>query len=539
MKKVLAVLANPSGSTRLRLDAEQRAISECIKRSRYRDAISLRSCPAATVDDVRRALLEDDYTIVHFSGHGTRSGLVFEDTSQAWSVPPMEALADLLAEYAPPLECVLLNACYSVHQGRFMSMGVPFTIGMEQPISDHAAIDFSAAFYDSIGAGKDIAFSFRQGVHQLRLASSPDRDVPVLLRRDETHVPAAVTPVIPAQSTVGVTPKRLLVGLALDVSGSMEESFDNRDGDVRTRLESVRRSLSRFADADLRTNVSPEASALIFGYAFGLRSKKVCDLFSLIKAADDVMTPEEARGLGEQYAAELRAQYSGGGWGDLGGLARQFGLGTLVDQAEDLARHEIKQRVAQEAQRRLNQRLAVLGDSTLDIRDFARLWQGSSERLADAEPLIYGDTPMRTALTAVRDRFAREFEKVSDVNALLLLVSDGDPTDGDPEPVAAQIRDMGVTIVSCYLTNFDLASPKRMLNRESPDWPDGAARLFRMASRLDVDSPLSRRLLREGWTIEPHAACFVQVNHSDALNGFVRALPPPAPGRTAVLPKGR
>jgi hypothetical protein len=418
-------------------------------------------------------------------------------------------------------------------------MGVPFTIGMEQPISDHAAIGFSTAFYDSIGAGKDVEFSFRQGVHQLRLASSPDRDVPVLLRRNETHEPAPAAPAAPAHNSVVVPQGRLLIGLALDVSGSMEESFDNRDGDVRTRLESVRRSLSRFAGADLHANVAPESGALIFGYAFGLRSGEVCDLFSLLEAADDVMTPEEARDLGEQYAAELKAQYSGGGWGDLGGLAREFGLGALVNQAEDLARHEIKQRVAQEAQRRLNQRLAVLGDSTLDIRDFARLWRGSSQRLADAEPLIYGNTPMRTALTAVRDRFARELGKVPEANALLLLVSDGEPTDGDPEPVAAEIRDMGVTIVSCYLTNFDLASPKRMRARESPDWPEGAARLFRMASRLDVDSPMGRRLLREGWAIERDAACFVQVNHSDALDGFVRAIPAPGPGRAEVLPKGR
>lgn len=51
-------------------------------------------------------------------------------------------------------------------------MVLPFNIAMESPISDRAAISFSAAFYDSIGAEKDVGFSLRQDVHQLRLASS-------------------------------------------------------------------------------------------------------------------------------------------------------------------------------------------------------------------------------------------------------------------------------------------------------------------------------------------------------------------------------
>jgi hypothetical protein len=546
MKNILAVFANPSGTATLRLGAEQRAIRECIRRSRFRDELRLTTCQATTIDDIRRALLDDDFNIVHFSGHGTRAGLVFEDESGAQYVPPMDAVAALLTQYTPPLECVLLNACYSVDQGRFTSMGLPFTIAMEDPISDAAAIGFSAAFYDSIGAGKDIPFSFAQGVIQLRLASSREYDTPVLLKRGETTgTTASAGPAQPTRSgkpLSGESPRDIaLIGLALDVSGSMEDSFDNQDRDARTRLEAVRRSLSRFADAEHRQPDNTGSGALIFAYAFGLRSGAVGDLFSLLKAADDVMTPAEARALGKKHEAELRAQYSGSGFDDLFGLAKSIGLGDLTERAESLGRHEVKQRVAAEIQQRLDQRLRSLGDTTLGLDEFATFWNASGSQLAEAEPLIFGNTPMLAVMIEVRDRFARELRRLSStpVHPLLLLVSDGEPTDGDPEPIAAEIRDMGVTIVSCYLTNFDLASPRRLRAAPDPDWPEGAARLFRMASPLADDSPLSRRLLKEGWVIERGAACFVQVNHSETLEGFIQALPSARPGMAEPLPKGR
>lgn len=543
--KVLALFANPRGTDPLRLGAEDRTIRECIRRSQSRNEIELSIRHATTVDDVRRALLDDDFSIVHFSGHGTRLGLVFEDHSGARYIPPQEALADLLAEYAPPLQCVVLNACYSVGQAGFTSLRLPFTVAMEKPISDTAAIAFTSAFYDSIGAGKDIEFSYRQGVHELRLLNSPEHATPVLLRQGETwHLvqsePDASGPA--GRSAQPTTNIATLIGVALDVSGSMEDSFDNRDSDTRSRLESVRASLERFADAEIEhRDTGPTPPVHIFAYAFGLRSGTVCDLLSLMTAADGVMSKAEAEALAERYADELRAQYSGGGLGGLAGVARAYGLGGLVNLAEGLGKHEVQRRVAVEVQHRLAGRLDELGDTTMEVSEFAEFWRGSAARLGDAGPLIYGDTPMRAALEAVRDRFARELHErpAGQTAAVLLLVSDGDASDGDPEPIAAQIRDLGVTIVACYLTNVDLASPKLVRATPAAGWPPGAAQLFRMASRLDADSSLCRYLLTEGWQVEPDAACFVQVNHSVALDGFVRLLSTPGTGETELLPKGR
>jgi hypothetical protein len=493
---------------------------------------------AVTVDDVRRALLDDDFQMVHFSGHGTENGLVLEDHSGRLHVPPMRAVADLLAEYSPPLECVLLNACYSVSQGRFTSMSVPFTIGMDRPISDMAAIAFGAAFYDSLGAGKGIEFSFRQGVHALRLAGHPDGAVPVLLRKGESITPlVAETPPPTAARHVD----QLLVGIALDVSGSMETNIPSAAGPEQSRFqafsqafaESLNRAqrIVRSADGDPRVS--------IFAYAFGLRAGSVADLFTLLKASRDVVDEKEVRRLGERHAADLRSRYSG--YSDLEGLARSYGFGGLVDSvkadAETRGREEVARLVVNDLLPKIQKRMDTIGDTTLGLRELADLWKPTATSEA-AEAVIFGDTPMCAALKSVSERFQREAKRSGASQRLLLLISDGNPTDGDPEPIAERIRAQGVVVISCFISAADVQSPRQLVVRPDLRWPSDATRLFRMASTVDLQSPVTAHLLRNGWTIENGSRYFFQANHSELLAEFVETAFSPMEGR-GLLPKGQ
>jgi hypothetical protein len=545
MHKVLALFSNPRGTSPLRLGEEDRTIRECFRRGKQRDVIELTVRHATTVDDIRRALLDDEFTMIHFSGHGTRAGLLFEDRNGVQYVPPQDALADLLAEYAPPLTCAVFNACYSLAQGGFTSVGLPFTVAMEQPIADPAAVLFSEAFYDSVAAGRNIEFSYRQGVHALRLARHPDHAVPILLRQGKNRPPTPSAVVRPAAETMpaaSAVAQATIIGVAVDVSGSMEDSFDNRSIDMASRLETVRASIGRKFDAQILRDLGEDTpNTRVFSYAFGLRSGAVCDLFSMLKAAGEIVSRDEVDRLARQYETGLRARDSASGLGQLGALATSYGLGSFAAAVERIGENEVRRRVAAELQCRLVARLRQLGDTTLELQDFADFWKGSSARLADAQPLIYGNTPMCEALGAVRDRFRRELDRLSGrkVTSLLLVISDGEPTDGDPEPIAAEIRALGVAIISCYLTNVDVSSPRRLNARPRSGWPDGAVRLFNMASRLGPDSELSHYLLRRGWHVEPEAACFVQVNHSEVLDEFVGLATSPALQHHELLPKGR
>ncbi|MFN8495657.1 MAG: CHAT domain-containing protein [Caldilineaceae bacterium] len=177
---ILIIFANPKDIEPLRLSTEDKAIRESIKFSQYRDNIQVNVLHAATIHDVRRALLESSYKIIHFSGHGAGDGLVFENESGKPHIVMPNALADFLAAYSPPIECVILNACYTKSQGQLLASSIPYTIATESPISNSGAIEFTRGFYDAIGAGKTIEFAYQEGCRTMRLTGHQTSDIPLL-----------------------------------------------------------------------------------------------------------------------------------------------------------------------------------------------------------------------------------------------------------------------------------------------------------------------------------------------------------------------
>lgn len=183
--RVLAVFASPRGASALRLGEEDRALRACLAQARHGDRVRLRVCHAVTIDDLRRALLEESCDILHYSGHGNRQGIVFETESGRPFVPPMQAIAELLADYTPPMRCVLLNACESDGQSeRLTALGLPYTIGMRAPISDCGSIAFTRGFYDAIASGLPVDRAYREGCHSLALAGLDEHHVPALRTRE-------------------------------------------------------------------------------------------------------------------------------------------------------------------------------------------------------------------------------------------------------------------------------------------------------------------------------------------------------------------
>src|SRR6516164_1129321 len=74
MRTIVILAANPKSTERLRLDEEVKKIEQGLERSKRRDQFKLVVKWAVTDDDLRRALLDHQPEIVHFSGHGTGTG---------------------------------------------------------------------------------------------------------------------------------------------------------------------------------------------------------------------------------------------------------------------------------------------------------------------------------------------------------------------------------------------------------------------------------------------------------------------------------
>lgn len=183
--KALFLTADPLGTSRLALAEEMRLINEKVYASEHREQIELISSWAVRPDDLLQALNRFRPQIVHFSGHGSKAGELLlmgsEGFPKAISVPALKAVFKTLKDN---IRLVVLNACYSKIQAEAIRQEIECIIGMNNMISDEAAISFSASFYRALGFGRSIKEAFEQGLTALLLEDIPEEQTPELLVRD-------------------------------------------------------------------------------------------------------------------------------------------------------------------------------------------------------------------------------------------------------------------------------------------------------------------------------------------------------------------
>jgi hypothetical protein len=184
VRTILILAANPKGTPQLRLDQEVKKIEQGLERARKRDQFKLVQKWAVTDDDLRRALLDNEPEIVHFSGHGSGvDGLAFEDDSGQVLLISGDSLSRLFELCADHVKCVVMNACYSEAQADAIAQHIDYVVGMKKAIGDQAAIKFAVGFYDALGAGRDVETAFKFGCSAIDLKGIPDYLTPVLKQK--------------------------------------------------------------------------------------------------------------------------------------------------------------------------------------------------------------------------------------------------------------------------------------------------------------------------------------------------------------------
>ncbi|MDZ8261281.1 AAA-like domain-containing protein [Nostoc sp. ChiQUE01b] len=205
MKKILILTANPKDTDNLRLNEEVREIQAGLERARKRDQFEIISRWAVRPDDLRRALLDYEPQIVHFSGHGAGTqGLILEDGAGKMQLVSAQSLARLFKLFQNKVECVLLNACYSEVQAEAICQHIDYVVGMNQAIGDDAAIKFAVGFYDGLGAGRSLEDAFESGCIAMELESIPESATPILKKRASSGEKVLTTP----QSRIFISYKR-------------------------------------------------------------------------------------------------------------------------------------------------------------------------------------------------------------------------------------------------------------------------------------------------------------------------------------------
>ncbi|MBD1935796.1 CHAT domain-containing protein [Microcoleus sp. FACHB-68] len=169
-KKILILSANPIKTPQLRLDQEVREIKEVLQKARNRDSFEVLIETAVRTRDIQQIMLEHRPQIVHFCGHGDSSqGLAFEDIDGRVKFVTAKALSTLFWLCAADVECVVLNACYSVAQAKGIANHIKYVVAMRQAVGDKAAIEYARGFYLAIFSGKayDIAHEFGRSAIQI------------------------------------------------------------------------------------------------------------------------------------------------------------------------------------------------------------------------------------------------------------------------------------------------------------------------------------------------------------------------------------
>lgn len=160
-RNVLMFTASPLDAGRMRLEAEQREISDRIKlidKPKVKLEFALRQ--ATRTKDILPHVLNSDAEVFHFSGHGTPTGLVFETDEGSAKMVSGSVVAGHVGSMSKPVVCVVLNACYSANLAAAFLSFASVVIGCDDTIDDDAAITFTTAFYIAMACGKDYSQCF-------------------------------------------------------------------------------------------------------------------------------------------------------------------------------------------------------------------------------------------------------------------------------------------------------------------------------------------------------------------------------------------
>ena len=181
---VLYLTSDAIKNNPLRVDAELHHVQREIRGSKFRDNIAVEHRPAATLKSLLDGLNDIKPHIIHFSGHGNKSGVAMDNASvtrPSVEMVSFELLAKALSATDAKPRVVVLNACESGSAIRpFTKLGM-IVIAMKRSISDAAAAAFAVQFYGAIASGQSIKSAFEQGRVAVEMTSISEADTPQLV----------------------------------------------------------------------------------------------------------------------------------------------------------------------------------------------------------------------------------------------------------------------------------------------------------------------------------------------------------------------
>ena len=170
--------------------------------------------------------------------------------------------------------------------------------------------------------------------------------------------------------------------------------------------------------------------------------------------------------------------------------------------------------------------------SVRSLRDAAIILRGavgkqpnqylSQERIEkiikDIEPFVYGLTPLIKAIVQAKTIFSTP--RYKELRKFLMVLSDGDPTDGN-NPPTIQLEELDVKTICCYITQNHIENPKQLFSTKRDDWDKPAEFMFELSSEVKTELLPGTIFIKRGWKVETTnniTKLFAQVNHPALLD---------------------
>jgi hypothetical protein len=170
--RILGVVSSPRELSPLDVDKEQDQLTRALARPASQGLAEVHWAPSATWADLQDLLLDTEWHVLHFIGHGDfdpgRDEGVLALTREDGRADLVAAhrLVDLLRQARPMPRLVVLNSCSGAAAGTsdlfsgtaaaLVRGGVSAVVAMQYEISDPAAVAFGRGFYAAITRGRGV-----------------------------------------------------------------------------------------------------------------------------------------------------------------------------------------------------------------------------------------------------------------------------------------------------------------------------------------------------------------------------------------------
>lgn len=170
----------------LRVDHEMRQVKDMLKRTKYRDLVTIEHLTAATSMDLINGLNEIRPHVVHFSGHSSELGLRMENEQGTSDGDDLDfaLLARILGATDEPPRLLVLNSCESLAGANDLLQTVPTVIAMSDSIDDASAVIFAGQFYSAVGSAQSVASALEQAKTVMEVSSLEGSHLPEARTRE-------------------------------------------------------------------------------------------------------------------------------------------------------------------------------------------------------------------------------------------------------------------------------------------------------------------------------------------------------------------